>query len=323
MNQDLLERYLYAVTRRLPGKQREDVAQELRSLVDDMLSDRCGDITPTEKDLRVVLTELGTPRELYEKYSGNAGKCLIGQPYYSTYKLVLGIVLICAGVGITIANGILLMMEPQNGLQAVLTWLSMLWNSLLSAFAFVTLLFAFFSWRGIPVSREFDFDSLPTVPKKRERISRWECVAGIAFIVVFLVIFLGIPQVFCAWVPETNEQIPVFDAAVIRRGWYWIALFAVFGIAGETVKLLEGRYNRNVLLVTLGTNFLSAVAAILWLTQYNLMSPEFIAHLSQLFGEGEKIVVTLFSNFQMFFLGVLLFALVLDTVEAAVRTLHK
>lgn len=323
MNQDLLERYLYAVTRRLPGKQREDVAQELRSLVDDMLLDRCGDITPTEKDLRVVLTEIGTPRELYEKYSGNAGKCLIGQPYYSTYKLVLGIVLICAGLGITIANGILLMMEPQNGLQAVLTWLSMLWNSLISAFAFVTLLFAFFSWQGIPVSRDFDFDSLPTVPKKREQISRWECIAGIAFCIIFMVLFLGVPQVFAAWLPETNERIPVFDSDVIRRGWYWIAIFAVLGIAGETVKLLEGRYNRNVLLVTLGTNFLSAVAGILWLTQYNLMSPEFIAHLSQLFGNGEKIVVTLFSNFQMFFLGVLLFALVLDTAEAAIRTLRK
>ena len=62
MSEDLLERYLYAVTRRLPEKQREDVAQELRGLVDDMLFDRCGDITPTEKDLRVVLTEIGTPR---------------------------------------------------------------------------------------------------------------------------------------------------------------------------------------------------------------------------------------------------------------------
>lgn len=323
MNQDLLERYLYAVTRRLPGKQREDVAQELRGLVDDMLFDRCGDITPTEKDLRVVLTELGTPRELYEKYSGNAGKCLIGQPYYSTYKLVLGIVLICTGVGITIANGILLMMEPQNGLQAVLTWLSILWNSLISAFTFVTLLFAFFSWRRIPVNRDFDFDSLPTVPKKQEQISRWECIAGIAICIIFMVVFLGVPQVFCAWLPETNQRIPVFDAAAIRQGWYWIALFSVLGIAGETVKLLEGRYNRNVLLVTLGTNFLSAVAGILWLTQYNLMSPEFTAHLSQLFGEGEEIVVTVFSNFQIFFLCVLLFALILDTAEAVIRTLKK
>ena len=31
MNQDLLERYLYAVTRGLPKRQREDVAQELRA----------------------------------------------------------------------------------------------------------------------------------------------------------------------------------------------------------------------------------------------------------------------------------------------------
>ena len=120
MNQDLLERYLYAVTRGLPKRQREDVAQELRGLVEDMLLDRCGKIAPTEKDLRVVLTELGTPQELYEKYSGEAGKCLIGQPYYSTYKLVLSIVLICAGVGITIANGILLALETQNAAQAVL-----------------------------------------------------------------------------------------------------------------------------------------------------------------------------------------------------------
>ena len=148
-------------------------------------------------------------------------------------------------------------------------------------------------------------------------------ILNAAFCIFFMVVFLGVPQVFCAWLPETNQRIPVFDAAAIRQGWYWIALFSVLGIAGETVKLLEGRYNRNVLLVTLGTNFLSAVAGILWLTQYNLMSPEFTAHLSQLFGEGEEIVVTLFTNFQIFFLCVLLFALILDTAEAVIRTLKK
>ncbi len=323
MNQDLLERYLYAVTRRLPARQREDVAQELRSLVDDMLSDRCGDITPTEKDLRVVLTELGTPQELYEKYSGEAGKCLIPQPYYSTYKLVLTVVLACAGGGITIANGILLMLEPQDGVQAVLTWVGMLWNTLLSAFAFVTLLFVFFSWRKIPIGNAFDFDSLPPVPRKRERISRWECIAGIAFCVVFLVVFLGIPQVFFAWLPETGERIPIFDADTLRQGWLWIVLFAACGISREMIKLIEGRYNRRVLGVTVGTNLLSGILAILWLMKSNLISGEFLSCLNQLFGQEEQIIVTLFSNFQMFFLGVMLFALAFDTAEAAVRTLRK
>ena len=323
MNQDLLERYLYAVTRGLPKRQREDVAQELRGLVEDMLLDRCGKIAPTEKDLRVVLTELGTPQELYEKYSGEAGKCLIGQPYYSTYKLVLSIVLICAGVGITIANGILLALETQNAAQAVLSWLAMLWDTLLGAFAFVTLLFAFFSWRKIPLGNAFDFDNLPPVPQKRERISRWECAAGIGFCVVFLVVFLGVPQIFCAVLPETGERIPIFDADTLRQGWLWIVLFAACGISREMIKLIEGRYNRRVLGVTVGTNLLSGILAIFWLMKSNLISREFLSRLNQLFGQEEEIVVTLFSYFQMFFLGIVLFALAFDTVEAAVRTLRK
>lgn len=323
MNQDLLERYLYAATHRLSARQREDVAQELRGLVEDMLLDRCGNLSPTEKDLRVVLTELGTPQELYEKYSGEAGKCLIGQPYYSTYKLVLTIVLICAGAGITIANGILLMMNPQSAGQAALTWLEMLWDTLLGSFAFVTLLFTFFSWRKISLDKAFDLDNLPPVPRKRERISRWECVAGIGFCVAFLVVFLGVPQVFFAFLPETGERIPIFDADTLRKGWLWIALFAACGISREMVKLIEGRYNRRVLGVTVGTNLLSGILAIFWLMKSNLISGEFLSCLNQLFGQEEEIVVTLFSNFQMFFLGILLFALALDTVEATLRTLRK
>lgn len=78
MKNDLTERYIYAVTRRLPRKQREDVSMELRGLIDDMLDERCGDVVPTEKDIRVVLTELGTPQELYARYDEEADKCLIG-----------------------------------------------------------------------------------------------------------------------------------------------------------------------------------------------------------------------------------------------------
>ena len=36
-DQDLMERYIYAVTRRLPRAQREEIADELRELIGDML----------------------------------------------------------------------------------------------------------------------------------------------------------------------------------------------------------------------------------------------------------------------------------------------
>ena len=70
MDSELIRRYVYAVTKRLPRKSREDVAKELNTLIADMLEERCGQVLPTEKDVRVVLTELGTPAELYDQYSG-------------------------------------------------------------------------------------------------------------------------------------------------------------------------------------------------------------------------------------------------------------
>lgn len=155
MKHDLIERYIYAVTKQLPKKQREDVAQELRGLIDDMLNERCGEITPTEKDIRIVLTELGTPQELSAQYDEDAKKCLIGHPYYSTYKFVLKIVLFAAAVGITIANLMLQLVEPQEWFSAITGWLEMLYNTLLATFAIVTLLFAFFYRKGVQITEPF------------------------------------------------------------------------------------------------------------------------------------------------------------------------
>ena len=79
---DLKERYIYAVTHNLPRASRQDIERELDTLIEDMLEARCGNDAPTDKDLRVVLTELGTPAELFRKYSPDAGKALIGEGYY-------------------------------------------------------------------------------------------------------------------------------------------------------------------------------------------------------------------------------------------------
>lgn len=43
---DLIERYVYAVTKRLPAKLRADVSRELYGLIDDMLAERCGELVP-------------------------------------------------------------------------------------------------------------------------------------------------------------------------------------------------------------------------------------------------------------------------------------
>ena len=323
MEHDLIARYIYAVTKRLPKGQREDVARELEGLVDDMLTERCSGVTPTEKDIRIVLTELGTPQELSSQYDADAKKCLIGQPYYSTYKFVLKIVLLAAATGITMASLILQLLEPQGWLGALAEWAGMLYNTLLAAFSIVTLLFAFFYHKGVRITEPFNFDDLPPVPKRSQETSRWECIAGIAGCVLFAVLFLAAPQILGVFINKNGLWIPMFDASALRQTWYLILLFAACGIVRESVQLLEGRYDRRVLTVSVIANVISAICAIWWLCGFELMNPDFLANISVLFAGEDTIVIELFSRFQSFFLLVILFALILDTVEVIVKTLRK
>lgn len=323
MKNDLIERYLYAVTKRMAPKIRDDVKKELEALIDDMLTERCSGELPTDKDIRVVLTELGSPRELYAKYDEDSKKCLIGQPYYSTYKFVLKIVLISAAAGLTIASMVLQLLEPVDWIAAAAQWGAQLWTGLLSAFAFVTLLFAFFYHKGIRLEDSFELNDLPPVPKKRQEISVWESVGNIALTVVFLVVFLVAPQIFCAVTENGGKLIPIFDTQVIRGGWYIIVLFALVGITRDGVKLLEKRYNQKVMVTTIIADIISAVLSFWWLADSNIINPEFKAQMHQLFTGDAEIIFRIFDNFNIFFLAVILFALVLDGVEAVVRTLRK
>ena len=322
MKNDLIDRYIYAVTKRMNPKIREDVQNELYGLVDDMLAERCGEVTPTEKDIRVVLTELGSPQELYAKYDEDSKKCLIGQPYYSTYKFVLKTVLICMAAGLTIGSLIIQMMEPQELLVAAVEYMGRLWNGSISVFAVLTIVFAVFYHKGIKINDPFNFDDLPPVPQKKQEISKWECIVGIGFSVVFLTLLLAVPQVFSINY-EQREWIPIFNADVIRDNWYIILGFTAAGIIREVVKLLEKRYNQTVLLTTIGTNAVSALLTAWWLTTKNLLNPAFEQEMVTLLAGESEIAVRFMTNFQNLFLAVIIFALAIDTAETVIKTLKK
>lgn len=321
MNHDLIERYLYAATKRMGKKQREDVARELRTLVEDMLMERCGERIPTEKDIRVVLTELGTPQELYSQYAEDAQTCLIGQPYFTTYKFVMKIVLCCVAVGMTISSMLLQLLEPQHIFGALAAWLAYMWEGMLGSFAIVTALFAFFSHKGITLGEPFNFDDLPPVPKRSEEISKWESIAGIGFCILFAVLFLFTPQVFC--VILDGVTVSLFDMDAIAGSWMLIVLFAACGIVRETVQLLEGRYNQKVMVTALVTDAVSMVLSIWWLKGFDVMNQTFLDNMETVFAGENNIVYRMFANFDTFFLGCMLFALALDAADVTVRTLRN
>jgi len=321
MKNDLIERYIYAVTKPMNRKKRDDVAMELRGLIEDLLVERCGGLSPTEKDIRVVLTELGTPQELYAQYDEDADKCLIGQPYYSTYKYVMGIVLASIVAGLTIAHLMLAVLEPKDLFTGLSMWFNSIWNSVFGAFSFVTLLFAFFQRKGIRLSGSFNFNDLPPVPKRSKEISKWESIAGICFDVIFVVLFLLTPEVFSVWTDGT--RIPMFDPEVLRGCAVPILLFAACGIVREAVQLLEREYTRRVMTVALVSDAISALLAVWWLQGYKLLNPAFLGQINSIFSGESEFLRNLFADFQVFFLGCILFALALDAVDVTVKALRK
>lgn len=328
MNSDMIERYIYAVTGRMPRKLGKDVAQELRGLIDDMLKERCGEVLLGDKDVRVVLTELGTPNELYEKYIGGGKGCLIGQPYYTTYIQVLKIVIACTVFGMTLATLIALLTEGNGGeggipyvVFGIGQWIGNLFFGVAFAFGAVTALFAFFYHKGISLDNYTSPDNLPPVPVKKAQISKTECIFGIGISVIVLIVFLWAPQIFCAVLQRNGivEVIPIFNVETIRQTWYIIIVFGLLGIGREIVKLIEGKYTGRVVLTAVVTDVLSAVCSVWWLTRRNLINPEFISKMDILFEGDGVFIVKVFAHFQYFFLGVILFALVLDVGTILVR----
>ena len=61
MKNERIDLYIRSVINLLPKKVRDDAAKEIRELISEMLKKRCGDNLPEEKDIRVVLAELGEP----------------------------------------------------------------------------------------------------------------------------------------------------------------------------------------------------------------------------------------------------------------------
>ena len=320
---DLRERYIYAATRGLPRASRADIEQELRTLIDDLLEERCAGREPTEKDLRVVLTDLGTPAEIREKYNPRPARGLIGPDYYPQYQWALAVVLGALAFGVVLAQ----VLEVLTGERALgdlpLGLLGGIASGLGCGFTAVTLLFAFFERRGVKRERADDtIENLPPVPQHSELIPRWESIAGLAMCALMLLVFLAFPQVMCAVVDmgARMQRVTVFDIDALRAQWLWIALFGLAGMAREVFHLVEGRYTMRVLAADLGCAVVSALLACLIFLGKDLMNPTFLRVMENL-GMND-VVMTFFGNFQVFLLGVILFALALDAVDSAVKVLR-
>lgn len=327
--QAMIERYLYAVTKRLPAAQRVDIEQELRGLIEDMTATHTPDAEPTATDIEQVLKQLGKPSDLAAKYRGEK-RSLIGPDYYDTYIKVLGIVLAAVAGGLTLA---MIIGVFADGVQGV--WVSLgnffagLVAALFQAFGWVTIAFALaqkYNAKLDDEDKDWNPSELPEIPAQKAKIKRSEPIVGIVFTVVLAILLNTVPSLFGIYIfADTRTMIPLFDPTVFRNMLLIINAILALGIVKEILRLVIGRYTPALAAMVTLLNIACFALTIYVFLPPAIWNPDFMTSVSEVFPatlpEGID-VAALWSKVPRFFVLITMAGYALNTLETAVKAIR-
>lgn len=285
---ELKEKYIYAVTQKLAPSQRKDIGEELRGLIEDMLEERTSSESATESDLEEVLTELGNPKELAQKYRGT-NNFLIGPELFDSYMSVLKIVMTIVAIVISVAFVIQLFFSPIAILDHFIEWIVSMVTGIPTAFGWTTLSFALaerfsdIKVKDLHIEKEWTPADLPIIPNQKGKIKRSEPITGIIFYTIALLLFTISMNYFGIWIFNDGftGTIPFINENANFLFLLFIIIILGFGIIKESLKLIYGRWNTQLVVFTFILNFISFIAVILIITQPNFWNPNFMQELVQ------------------------------------------
>jgi len=296
MKNNLIERYIYAVTRHLPDKEAEEVSREIDELITSMLEESADNPGNEDEKVRQVLTELGSPEAMAREYTGRANDSLIGQPHYSLYLRVLKFVLMAVATGISVGLLVSAISEgPLPGtdsgawlnwsVDAVVEWFTSLTTALLSGFAWVTIIFAVMYHKGVKLDYDMDdLDDLPEVPQEKARIGRGELIGDVVFTTLFAILFIVLPYVNIPIIGIDPKPISLFTPEVLISVRYLLMVSILTMILEVVVKFIDGRYSLRVFGAMILTNLVSIITVFTWLGNKDAMNPVFSARFQEATG---------------------------------------
>lgn len=302
--QEMIERYIYEVTKRVPQDMREEITMELQSLIEDMREEE--GITVEE-----VLQKLGNPAEFAKRYNDRPNY-LIGPEYYDNYMWVLKLGLIGIGIsavvsallkGITGLEGSTLagITEVQNWSDFFTAFFAELFttaiNGAYSVIGIVTIIFGVLEWKKVKVSlkpeekwnvgdlgknassvKSWTPAALPPVPDKRAVISRGDSIFSIIFIIVFSALLLMVPQLFGAF-HYGDGKLTGIACVFNLDAWDRIVpllIFSMFiGLVDEIVHLVTGYYCKAVMYSSIICNAIQIACSIVLLKLLPFWNPYF------------------------------------------------
>ena len=284
---DMIERYIYAVTRRLPAKIQDEVKQELRANIYDMLQEN-----PSDQEIEKVLIELGNPRDMANKYQSEE-RYLISPRYFPDYFYTLKIVVIIL-ILVGFFSGLidLLIRYGSSGFWEVFSRVfglifESIYEGALSAFTIVTIIFVIIEFIQRKENKEWKIKDLPELPKEnRIKISRTSTV-------ISMILFASFASLFVLALAKYDKSLgiyvdgefiaPFFNSDAIKVFVpIFIVLFA-FGLAVHLFKLVDGQWSNRVTILYTAKEILGLILFAVFISHPELIHPDFYNAFSTIF----------------------------------------
>ena len=282
-NSELIERYVYAVTRRLSADQRDDVADELRASIEDALEAKGG---RSKKNVEAVLLSLGNPEKLALQYSGKP-QYLIGPLFYPLwlqgmrYGLSFGLPIALVVQLITRSSDI-----GNGGAPYAVDVVGGLISVALHILFWVTLTLFIVEraaqYSGTDVAKELNTwkpSMLPQLPKAYS-IPLSDIIAEYWWY-AFLIALPLVAQRYLIGIRDEGAFTPFFDPAIWETGAFMVVALGVVGLLVTGLKHYRRSWTWDVavsqsLLLAVTAGFLVAV-----LFKADLVNPAFISVLGE------------------------------------------
>ena len=268
---EMIERYIYDVTRRLPEKERGEIKRELEAGIADMVSDN-----PDEQEITEVLTKLGEPRILSEQYRQKP-RYLISPAMFDSYIAVLKTVTAIVA-GVLACIGAFLAFSADSLYTILLQVIGMAFEGALQAAFWVTVGFVIAEKCGYKKAPWKPADLPPLSVQNGEKIPRSSSLAGIILTVFFTVIFIMMiirnERLFIF--VRNSEIINLFSQAALHRFIPYLIVFGLMSLLINGLKLYWGRWNLTVCAANIIYNIVWVNLAVYVLYWSDLMNEDFI-----------------------------------------------
>lgn len=302
---NLIEVYIYEVTRRLPEKTRKDIALELKSTIEDMLPDNY-----SEEDIKHVLAKLGSPEKLASSYKDKPNY-LIGPQIYDTYMSTMKLVIPWA-IGITLLvhfiDSIFVFNSDEALLPAITTFLittiSNIISVVLQVLFWITLSFIIVERTGglkvkiMPEWTPEDLNHVRIIPKEKD-IPFTEILLSLIGTAFLAVVYFNADRL--AGIYQTTENgkltfiMPIFNQETLLAFWPIIIALLIIQIAFIIYKWKLRKWTIPLAIVNLIVTVISTITVIVMAKTPNLLNVEIFSYFADVLNMS-TLKITVLSN---------------------------